>query len=325
MKLSALLPIWFAFLMAIAILPSRAFASEPICHDFDYTDPDLFEWLHAFYVGLGPPILGAERRLRNGVAWRVVIDAGTHLAEARITWMPDRKAMEKANRFLEGAQACRILKYYQMATDSFGAAKEWLEKEGRPIVGIPDTGFLRTSPDLVELTYASNSLLSGYNVLADVQTGRLWPYKETYIWDLSENRLVGHEDCAAPAEPTLRLSSPFRLQGLLDLCKAEAHEKFLALWKSKFAMLAAAPAAKHDPGLRNCPEENLEEYPPARRWAFYALTDAGLAVHTTFDGYNALRGCILIKNTLNPVIIPYRELEPWLVPGPWRDELLKAR
>jgi hypothetical protein len=49
-----------------------------------------------------------------------------------------------------------------------------------------------------------------------------------------------------------------------------------------------------------------------------------LAVHNTEYRPNSSRSyCTLLRSPVNPVIIPYRELEPFMIPGAWRDELLK--
>jgi hypothetical protein len=56
------------------------------------------------------PTLGPEHRLKNGVAWRLINDAPTGLGLPRITWMPDRAAMNKANFLLAAAHGCLLLK-----------------------------------------------------------------------------------------------------------------------------------------------------------------------------------------------------------------------
>jgi hypothetical protein len=56
------------------------------------------------------------------------------------------------------------------------------------------------------------------------------------------------------------------------------------------------------------------------------LTDRGLAVHNTEFGFIPARdNCALERSTVSPLILPYRELKPFMSPGPWRDELLRAR
>jgi hypothetical protein len=51
-----------------------------------------------------------------------------------------------------------------------------------------------------------------------------------------------------------------------------------------------------------------------------------LAVRNTEFGFIPARdNCVLERSTVNPLIIPYREVEPFMIPGPWRDELLKLK
>jgi hypothetical protein len=61
--------------------------------------------------------------------------------------------------------------------------------------------------------------------------------------------------------------------------------------------------------------ESLRRY--SSRWALY-LTPTGLAVFGKGWSSRAFNNI-----TVNPIILPYRELEPFMKPGPWRDELLK--
>jgi hypothetical protein len=61
-----------------------------------------------------------------------------------------------------------------------------------------------------------------------------------------------------------------------------------------------------------------------RRWDFELyLTATGLAVHAAKFWPNMARHCLLRESAVNPVIIPYRALEPLMKPGAWRDELLR--
>ncbi|MDP1840752.1 MAG: hypothetical protein Q8N31_23220 [Reyranella sp.] len=38
---------------------------------------------------------------------------------------------------------------------------------------------------------------------------------------------------------------------------------------------------------------------------------------------NVAKFCAFYDITVNPIVIPYRELEPFMKPGSWRDELLR--
>jgi hypothetical protein len=55
------------------------------------------------------------------------------------------------------------------------------------------------------------------------------------------------------------------------------------------------------------------------------LTSAGLALHDFLHNWPSMSRlkCLSGRDEDDPVIIPYRELEPFMKPGPLRDELLK--
>ena len=53
------------------------------------------------------------------------------------------------------------------------------------------------------------------------------------------------------------------------------------------------------------------------------LTNTGLAFHNVWSLSNGENQCVDdAHNPFNPVIIPYRELEPFMNLGPLKDELL---
>ena len=59
-----------------------------------------------------------------------------------------------------------------------------------------------------------------------------------------------------------------------------------------------------------------------RRMALY-LTPEGLGVFNQDWKASSPKECAVRTNlTVNPVILSYRDLEPFMKPGPWRDELL---
>jgi len=68
---------------------------------------------------------------------------------------------------------------------------------------------------------------------------------------------------------------------------------------------------------KGCWRENPDQ-PLVREDQKYVLylTFAGLAVHVA-DDY-----CPVVRRPDNPIIVPYPRLAPFMLPGPWRDELL---
>jgi hypothetical protein len=110
----------------------------------------------------------------------------------------------------------------------------------------------------------------------------------------------------------------FRYGGLLDLCDAADYRRFVSLVRE----IDDARPARHLPPeagdrTKGCWRENPDQ-PLVREDQEYVLylTFAGLAVHVA-DDY-----CPDARRPDNPVIVPYRRLEPFMLPGPWRDELL---
>jgi hypothetical protein len=111
----------------------------------------------------------------------------------------------------------------------------------------------------------------------------------------------------------------FRYGSLLDLCDAAEYRRFV----SPVREIDDARPARHLPPdepdrTKGCWRENPDQ-PLVREDQEYVLylTFAGLAVHVA-DDY-----CPDARRPDNPIIVPYRRLESFMLPGPWRDELLK--
>lgn len=58
-------------------------------------------------------------------------------------------------------------------------------------------------------------------------------------------------------------------------------------------------------------------------WINLYLTPSGIAVFNRRWNPNVAKFCAFYDITVNPIVIPYRELEPFMKPGSWRDELLR--
>lgn len=75
-----------------------------------------------------------------------------------------------------------------------------------------------------------------------------------------------------------------------------------------------------DPSFKGCRARSIDD---EQEYVVY-LTVGGLAVHLTEFWSNAeSRSCPLELSSENPLIVPYRKLEPLMKPGPLREELLK--
>lgn len=114
----------------------------------------------------------------------------------------------------------------------------------------------------------------------------------------------------------------FRLGDWLEVCDSKSVARFFALYETNLEAATKSAAFHRDPYAEYCKESML---PPSHRaWDFNLyLTTKGLAVHTSGFNSHMARHCLRQESAVIPVIIPYRDLEPFMRPGPWRDELLK--
>jgi hypothetical protein len=313
-----------AFVISLTLILPEAVQAQVAssCAGFEVNKPELADWLREFYAKHAQPILGAEQRLSNGVAWRVVIDGATRLAAPRITWMSDRQAMQKANRLFDAAQACAMVTYYGMAGSWFDIAKEIDSRGDLVPLNMPRHQFIWQPTDLVALTYASPGLVSYFEVQVEEGQGRNYPRLIGRVLDLKRDEVVSVSTCGTnDGDFSFPANWQFHFGDFLEVCDAEVHAKFLALWDSKVASALEIIARK---GLRTCRADQEDDSPGNRYFTLY-LTPSGLAVHTGNAWPYSIRQCMMEKSPFNPIIIPWRELEPFMKPGRWRDELVGRR
>jgi hypothetical protein len=267
--------------------------------------------LATYYRIHGNVRLGPEHRLANGVAWRLLVDLRTGAAVPRLTWMPDRRSLLKANALFDALHGEALVGY-----DISELERRRLElygwHNGRP----PDV----TKPpyavwEHVAVTYATSRLVSYVEV-------KRWLEAPEHIdvagrvLDLERGRISEIDGCKSP-NPRVMDWRDFSFGDWLEVC-GDAYERFEALWSDKLRQ-AVTTARARGANLSEEAAEVPQYYKTYQdRMALY-LTPAGLAVvDKKWQGLRTFNGV-----TLNPVILPYRELEPFLKPGPWRDELLK--
>jgi hypothetical protein len=117
----------------------------------------------------------------------------------------------------------------------------------------------------------------------------------------------------------------FRFGDLLKVCDHQTYRRFVELLASKAEQQARRVISSRQYEVRSCISHYIgdgKDFDEGQEIVLY-LTFAGLAVHrTSFLPDPNQSTCALNRSALNPVIIPYRELEPFMTPGPWRDELL---
>ncbi len=235
--------------------------------------------------------LGREQRLSNGVAWRLQTDVGSNASAPRITWMADRQAMLRANRLFEAIHGLVLL-------DNEAA------KFNGPQDNLP-TPYHPTTQTEVAVTYASSRWVSyvelGWEASEGTAVSRILTGR---VLDLEEQTYFSIKSCFG---------------NLLEICDDTSAKAFEALRAEK---TEAATKANRDPGAANCAAEMARSsHAPT---FFLYLTQAVLAIHDTAFTFSAVRFCALARNRINPAIIPYRDLAPFMKPGPLKDELLAA-
>jgi hypothetical protein len=275
--------------------------------------------------------LTPERRLPNGVSWRLFTDTRTTTAMPRITWMPWRESMIAANRFLETMHGAAIQDVRRLITTwkYYSAAGS-----GRRRVSL-STVF---GQGPVALTYASRrfvSLLEQGSMQYDERAGATW--SRGLVFDIDTGKVFAAESCKGsdfrprygeredPADwqPPYgaRTDFPgfFTYGGLMHVCDVATYTSFRAVvvrWAAETMKVSRTRGSKaecwqwakllHD-----------EDWP-----MLIVLTHAGLALHT-YRQYTDQPVCAAGYAAPDPVIVPYRELAPFFRPGPLRDELLR--
>jgi hypothetical protein len=284
----------------VCALPERP---EPQCEGkwSDTSDTRVLDDLGAWWRQYGRPAPRPEQRLANGVAWRLHVDAPTGIAQPRITWMTDVGAMRRANRLFDALHAC-----------------------GAVIAG--NLPRIWQVPGSVRLTYATPQLASSIEVGGArlEERDKELPVPDGYILDLVRGEIVGLGRCDRESK-LHTLADRFALDGLLDTCAPGAHDRFLALWKREVEATARLPSYRRDveAKARYCSIDLQIKWVGDLLFGLH-LTLSGLAVRIVWMWPRSARSsCTDLNSPYDTVIIPWHDLEPFLKPGPWRDELLK--
>lgn len=274
-------------------------------------DASMLADLSGYYHLHASVQLGRELRLENGVAWRLLTDARTGTAVPRLTWMADRNSLLKANGLFDVVHGEALVGYdiqdiERRRLELYGWRDSQPPKMTKPPYLIPK---------LVAVTYATPRLVSYVEVME-----RRWEFGSPRIdvrgrvLDLEQGQIMEIDACRDSANEW----RDFRLGEWLEVCGDAAYDSFKALWARKIreaVAMARARGAALSAEAGDLPE-TLRRF--NERIALY-LTPAGLAV--VDKTWGELRTFNDI--TVNPVILPYRELEPFMKSGRWSDELLK--
>lgn len=269
--------------------------------------------------------LGKEQRLPNGVSWRLLIDQRTGIAMPRIIWMPDRKGMGIANRMLDALHGWAVEAAWTEAKSNRETVQEIMA--ARPDSELSDLMLRPFDRSVVQadiaLTYATANLVSLVD-LADVMApgANYFPRSmRGLILDLRRDLVFVAE--AGPGRKEYDGMTAdgifFQLDGLLQFCDEASLYAFHDFIYDKAKPALAAAADSNDPFIQKCRRRHLVTN---QRFAFF-LTFSGLAVHATEYLPTADIDCALRRSSVGTIVIPYRDLESFMKPGPWRDELLR--
>ena len=265
--------------------------------------------------------LGPEHRLPNGVSWRLLTDLTSGIAMPRVTWMPDGRHLRTANRLLDTVHGGEMLVEARERQ-----AYEKFMRQYNLQGPLPVEHALKQWD--VGLTYAGRRLMSLMAAAYATTGGPDTPgYLRGLTFDLEKGTITAVAACPGRPYP---YGSPkaegrpsdywFAYGDLLQLCDAATYRNFVALVKE---FDDARPARHLPPTVSDRTKGCVEgpETPLVREKQEYAL-------YLTFSGLAVQIGgteCPVARRPDNPIIVPYRRLEPLMQPGPWRDELLRLR
>lgn len=273
--------------------------------------------LSAYYREHAKVRLGRENRLANGVAWRLQTDIRTGLSVPRLTWMPDRDRLKIANALFEAVHG-ELLARYEKQYIEYRTHRLYDWQEGGPLDSMPGPPFGEQVK--VAVTYASARLVSSLETGMEYKATSFWLEVRGLVLDLDRGRILTIEACKEKRE------GGFRFGELLDVCDDESLEQFIAIWVNKVEAAEKKARDRGDELSVQCAEsmyplEWKDRVSPI--WINLYLTQIGVAVFNRRWNPNSAKFCAFDDITVNPIVIPYRELEPLMKPGPWRDELLR--
>ncbi len=311
--LAMLSPLLFALPQASPLAKTEWFVDD--WNEEDENMPDRSMWA-SYYVKNARVRLGPERRLRNGISWRLLIDNITGIGMPRITWMPDVNRLRTANRLLDTVHGGAMLFAMQKEQDL-----RRLNESARKAGDVEIETKYAVVQEAAAVTYASANFVSLIDLEYIVAGGNRLPrIIRGLTFDLRRELVFKVKACPGKVGDYAERHQLFRFGDLLDFCYPGSEHLFVSLVRKASDRAVAASANSADASIQQCRRGRF--VPDITEYVLY-LTFDGLAVQITSYGANADSGCALMFNALNPVIIPYRDLEHFMKPGPLRDELLK--
>ncbi len=317
--------------LAMLILATLTLHAGMVLADVDWNSSERNLAGAAYYRAHANVRLGAQQRLPNGVAWRLLTDAKTRLAMPRITWMPDIQGMGTANRLFDVVHGS-LLEYAAQTMEEFNELDENRRSRGDVPLSV-DYPVVQTE---VRLTYASSKLAGMVDTHYTVTEGHYYPEDtDALTFDLLHATIFGISACSGSNSLYGDDASPksaaryrmFRFGEILKVCDGDSLRDFIRILREHAKKAAAGASDDRHPFVTQCIENfrNPTGIDESSRLRLY-LTFKGLAVQVAFDHLSNAdnSACTFAHTALNPIIIPYVELEPFMQPGPWRDEFLKS-
>ena len=277
----------------------------------------LLSELSAYYRDYAKVRLGQENRLANGVAWRLLTDVRTGLSVPRLTWMPDRDRLNVANALFDARHGELLVRHEQQDIEYRTRMLYDREDGSAPFFVIKPPFYEQVK---IAVTYVSSHFVSYVETGMAHSANSFDLQVQGLVLDLDRGKISTIESCKEERE------SGFRFGQLLDVCDDRAVEGFLAIWVKKVEAVEKKARDRGDKLSLQCAESNPtlgSEERISPLWITLYLTPNGVAVFNRYWISEIFKHCAFESITVNPVVIPYRELEPFMKPGPWRDELLR--
>ena len=294
---------------------AQPWISEPPCEEYkiECLDSDQVRERRQYFLSHARVRPSPEQRLSNGVAWDLLVDVPTGVAIPRITWMSNKRGMRTANRLFEAIQGDLLLDYADWDSSD-------LAKKGAKASGVGNARVL-WQPH-VALTYATRRLVSYVEVRIHhtSEPNVMLPWAIGRVLDLEQDTIFSIEPCWGSS--FYEAGRFFRFGDLLEVCDVKSLSDFLTLWERKLKEAYGTADYANDPYGEEC-RWSMEPFAPSFRQVALYLTPEGLGIYYASFWRDIVKHCLIRKSAVNPVIIPYRDLEPFMQPGPWRDELLE--
>lgn len=315
---------WNFLLQVLAVLAvligcAPAVWAQHTAYDLSTTYNADEPWRAAYFWQHARIQLGPEQRLPNGVSWRLLTDAGTGLAMPRLTWMPNKRRLAAANRLLDMVQGGDML----IEKDQWRIVE--LENDFRKRLGALPLDLRRTLEQKdVGLTYAGTRFMSIMESLIVYPSGSLAQViARGLTFDLDNNTVAHVTECTGAKKPYGEGdpdSFLFRYGEWLQFCDQMTYRKFIALLEETADRLQRRlqPPKESEVSARCSIQFDRPLIQEERRYFMY-LTFEGLAVQLLANE------CPTRRTADNPIIVPYPSLEPFMGPGPLRDELIALR